>query len=97
MKYSTEIFTRQTSWLRALKLEIKQRLLYTLSFMEQGTQRSEVSLAELQRMVNDLRKSSLQIRQLLEDYENELEWHLEEAIFLAWIEEGSLYDQAMRR
>jgi DNA polymerase I len=36
MKYSTEIFTRQTSWLRALKLEIKQRLLYTLSFNGAG-------------------------------------------------------------
>jgi len=96
MKYSREIFTRQTSWLRALTLEIKQRLLYTLSFMAQETPRSEVSLAELQRMVNDLRKSSLQIRLLLEDYENELEWHLEEAMFLDWINEGSLYDQATR-
>ena len=65
--------------------------------MAQETPRSEVSLAELQRMVNDLRKSSLQIRQLLEDYENELEWQLEEAMFLAWIEEGSLYDQTTRR
>ena len=96
MKYSTEIFTRQISWLRALKLEIKQRLLYTLSYMEQGTQKSEVSLGELQLMVNDLRKSSLQIRHLLEDYENELEWHLEEAMFLDWIKEGSMYDQHTR-
>ena len=97
MKYSREIFTRQISWLRALKLETKQRLSYTLSFMAQGTQRSEVSSAELQKMVNDLRKSSLEIRQLLEDYENELEWQLEEVMFLDWIEEGSLYDQATRR
>jgi hypothetical protein len=47
-------------------------------------------------MVNDLRKSSLEIRRLLEDYENELEWQLEEVMFLDWIEEGSLYDQATR-
>ena len=92
MKFSMEIYTRQTSWLRALKLEIKQRLLYTLSFMEQETPRSEVSLEELQRTAEDLRKSSSQIRHLLETYESELEWRLQEAMFLAWIEDGCQYD-----
>ena len=96
MKYSTEIFTRQISWLRALKLEIRQRLSSTLFCMGPEMLRSEASLAELLKMEKDLRKSSLEIRQLLEDYERELEWHLEEAMFLAWIEEGSLYDQATR-
>jgi len=92
MKFSMEIFTRQTSWLRALTLEIKQRLLYTLSFMEQETPRSEVSLEELSVMVQDLKKSSCQIRLLLETYESELEWRLQEAMFLAWIEDGCQYD-----
>ena len=96
MKFSQEIFTRQISWLAALKLETKQRLSYTLSFMEQEIPKSEVSLEEVQRMVNDLRKNSLQIRHLLEDYENELEWHLEEAMFLAWMGEGSMYDHNTR-
>ncbi len=96
MKFSQEIFTRQISWLAALKLEIKQRLSYTLSFMGQEIPKSEVSLEEVQRMVNDLRKNSLAIRHLLEDYENELEWHLEEAMFLAWMGEGSMYGHNTR-
>jgi hypothetical protein len=96
MKFSQEIFTRQISWLAALKLEIKQRLSYTLSFMGQEMPRSEVSLEELQRMVNDLRKSSLAIRLLLEDYENELQWHLEEVMFLDWMGEGSMYGHNTR-
>jgi len=95
MKYSTEIYTRQISWLRALTLEIKQRLSSTLSFMGQETPRSEVSLEELSVMVRDLKISSLQIRLLLESYENELDWRLEEAMFMDWIGEGSQYDQNM--
>ena len=95
MKYSTEIYTRQTSWLRALTLEIKQRLSSTLFFMAQETPRSEVSLEELSVMVRDLKISSLQIRLLLESYENELDWRLEEAMFMDWIGEGSQYDQNM--
>ena len=47
-------------------------------------------------MVRDLKKSSSAIRQLLQSYENELEWRLEEAMFLDWIEEGSMYDQHTR-
>jgi hypothetical protein len=96
MKFSMEIFTRQTSWLRALQLEIKQRLSSTLFYMEPVTLRSEVSLEEMQRTVEDLKKSSYQTRLLLEHYENELEWQLQEAMFLAWIGDGSLYDQNMR-
>ena len=96
MKYSTETFTRQISWLRALKLETWLRLSSTLSSMGRGTQRLEVSLEEQQRMVRDLKKSSSAIRQLLQSYENELEWRLEEAMFLDWIEEGSMYDQHTR-
>ena len=96
MKYSTETFTRQISWLRALKLETWLRLSSTLSSMGRGTQRLEVSLEEQQRMVRDLKKSSSAIRQLLQSYENELEWRLEEAMFLDWIGEGSMYDQHTR-
>jgi hypothetical protein len=47
-------------------------------------------------MVSDLRKSSYEIRQLLEHYENELEWLQEEVMFLAWMDEGSLYGQNTR-
>lgn len=96
MKYSTETFTRQISWLLALKLEIFQRLSSTLSCMGLVTRKSEVSLEELSVMVRDLKKSSLEIRQLLQAYENELEWRLEEAMFLDWISEGSMYDQHTR-
>jgi len=95
MKYSTEIYTRQISWLRALKLEIKRRLSYTLFFTGPEMPRSEVSLVELERTVKDLRKSSSEIRQLLESYEHELEWRLQEAMFMAWIGDGSPYDQNM--
>ena len=63
--------------------------------MEPVTLRSEVSLEELSGMVQDLRKSSSQIRHLLETYESELEWRLQEAMFLAWIEDGCQYDPNM--
>ena len=88
MKYSREIFTRQISWLRALRLETKQRLSSTLSFTAQEIQKSEASLEELQRTAKDLKRSSYEIRQLLEDYENRLEWLLEEVMFLDWMEDG---------
>ena len=65
--------------------------------MGQETQRSEVSLEEMRKTASDLKKSFSTTHQLLDDFERELELHLEEAMFLAWIEEGSLYDQAMRR
>ena len=87
MKYSQEIFTQQTSWLRALRLETKQRLSSTLSYTAQEIQKSEASLAELQRSVTDLKRSSYEIRQLLVDYENRLEWLLEEVMFLDWMED----------
>ena len=96
MKYSTETFTRQISWLQALKLETWQRLSYTLSCMGQEMPKSEASLEEQQRMVNALKKSSSEIRHLLQNYENELEWRQEEVMFLAWISEGSMYDQHTR-
>jgi len=87
MKYSQEIFTQQISWLRALRLETKQRLSSTLSFTAQEIQKSEASLEELQRTAKDLKRSSYEIRQLLEDYENRLEWLLEEVMFLDWMED----------
>ena len=96
MKFSQEIFTRQISWLAALKLEIRQRLSSTLSCMGQEIPKSEVSLEDLERMVRDLRKSSSEIRLLLEDYENELAWRQEEVMFMAWMEEGSMYGQNTR-
>lgn len=87
MKYSQEIFTQQISWLRALRLETKQRLSSTLSYTAQEIQKSEASLEELQRTAKDLKRSSYEIRQLLEDYENRLEWLLEEVMFLDWMED----------
>mgnify|MGYP003655289310 FL=1 len=87
MKYSQEIYTQQISWLRALKLETKQRLSSTLSFTAQEIQKSEASLEELQRTAKDLKRSSYEIRQLLVDYENRLEWLLEEVMFLDWMED----------
>jgi len=87
MKYSQEIFTQQTSWLRALRLETKQRLSSTLSYTAQEIQKSEASLEELQRTVKGLKQSSCEIRQLLADYENRLEWLLEEVMFLDWMED----------
>ena len=97
MKYSQEIFTQQTSWLRALRLETKQRLSSTLSFTAQEIQKSEASLEEMQRSVKDLKRSSLEIRQLLEDYENRLQWHLEEVMFLDWMEDEWQSGQNMLR
>lgn len=96
MKFSREIYTRQTSWLRGLLLETKQRLSSTLFYTAQEMQRSEVSSEELLKMVSDLRKSSSAIRLLLEGYENELGWLQEEVMFLDWIGEGSMYDQNTR-
>ena len=96
MKYSREIYTQQISWLRALKIEISRKLSSTLFFMGQEMPRSEVSLEELGVMVRDLKKSSLQTRLLLESYENELDWRLQEAMFMDWIGEGCPYDQNTR-
>ena len=96
MKYSREIYTQQISWLRALTLEIKLRLSSTLSFMGQETQKSGASLEELSVMVRDLKLHSLQTRLLLESYENELDWRLQEAMFMDWIGEGCPYDQNTR-
>ena len=96
MKFSQEIYTRQTSWLRGLLLETKQRLSSTLFYTAQEMQRSEVSSEELLKMVSDLRKSSSAIRLLLEGYENELGWLQEEVMFLDWIGEGSMYGQNTR-
>ena len=96
MKFSQEIYTRQTSWLRGLLLETKRRLSSTLFFTAQEMQRSEVSSEELLKMVRDLKRSSSAIRLLLEGYENELGWLQEEVMFLDWIGEGSQYDQSTR-
>jgi len=93
MRYSTETFTRQISWLRACLLETKQRLSSTLFFTAQEMQKSEVSLAEVQQMVEDLRQSSSAIRLLLESYEEELVLLVEEATFLAWMDEEWQYGQ----
>ena len=59
MKYSRETFTRQISWLRALKLEIRQRLSSTLSYMGPEMRRSGVSLEELQKMERRLKEKFL--------------------------------------
>ena len=58
--------------------------------------RSEVSSVEMQEMVEELRKNSSEIRRLLKSYEKELAWRQEEAMFLDWIGEGSMYDQNTR-
>lgn len=96
MKYSREIYTQQISWLRALTLEIKLRLSSTLSFMGPEMPRSEASLEELGVMVQDLKLHSYRTRLLLESYENELDWRLQEAMFMDWIGEGCPYDQNTR-
>ena len=96
MKYSLETFIRQTSLLAVLTHEVKQRLSSMRSSMEQEMQKSEVSLEELLEMVSDLRRSSLQTRHLLEHYEKELAWHLEEVMFMDWTGEESQYAQNTR-
>ena len=73
MKFSQEIFTRQISWLAALKLETKQRLSYTLSFMEQEIPKSEVSLEELQETAVSLGNAFYETHLLLKLYESELD------------------------
>ncbi len=76
--------------------EVKQRLSSMRSSMEQEMLKSEVSLEELLEMVSDLRRSSSQTRHLLETYEKELAWHLEEVIFSDLMGEGSQYVQNTR-
>jgi DNA polymerase-1 len=51
---------------------------------------------ELLEMVENLRRSSCQTRHLLETYERELAWHLEEVIFTDLMGEGSQYAQNTR-
>lgn len=93
MKLSTEIFTRQTNWLLGCQQEIKQKLLSTLSFMEQETLRSDQSLMELNETVQNLRQSSLRTRLLLDHYERELEMLLQEATFLDLMGENYTSDR----
>ena len=96
MKYSMETFIQQTKLLAVLTQEVKQRLLYMRSSMEQAMQKSELSLEELLLMAEDLRRNSLQTRHLLETYERELAWRLEEVMFTDWMGEGSQYAQNIR-
>ena len=96
MKYSLETFIQQTNLLVVLTHEVKQRLSSMRSSMEQEMQKSEVSLEELLEMVSDLRRSSCQTRHLLEHYERELAWHLEEVMFSDWIGDESMYVQNTR-
>ena len=96
MKFSMETFIQQTNLLAVLTQEVKQKLLSTHSFMEQVMQKSEVSLEEAVGLVENLRANSLRIRQLLETYENELAWQVDEAIFTHWMGEGSKYAQNTR-
>jgi len=96
MKYSLETFIQQTNLLAVLTHEVKQRLSSMRSSMEQEMLKSEVSLEELLEMVSDLRRSSCQIRHLLEHYEKELAWHLEEVMFSDWIGDESMYVQNTR-
>ena len=97
MKLSTEIFTRQTKWLQDCQQEIKQKLLSTLSFMEQETLRSDQSWTELSETVQNLRQSSLRTRLLLEHYEKELEMLLQEATFLDLMDVSSTSDRNTQR
>ena len=93
MKSSQVIYTHATNALQDLEQEIKLKLSFMLFFMEQGTRRLGVSLEETQLMVETLKESSSKIRQHLQDYEKQLDEHLQEAFFTDWIGEGSLYDQ----
>lgn len=97
MKLSMEIFTRQTKWLQDCQQEIKQKLLSTLSFMEQETLRSDQSWTELSETVQNLRQSSLRTRLLLEHYEKELEMLLQEATFLDLMDVSSTLDRNTQR
>ena len=96
MKYSLETFIQQISLLAVLTQEVKQRLSYMRSCMEQETLKSEVSLVELLEMVDDLRRNSSATRHLLEAYERELVYQLQEATFLDWIGDESTYAQNTR-
>ena len=96
MSFSRTTYTQETKWLRVLKLDLKQKLSSMLSFTEQETLKSEISLEEARFMVHNLNKDFSQIHLLLQVYENELAELLNEAISLDWMDEFLELDQSTR-
>jgi len=80
MSFSQKTFTQETKWLLGLKLDLKQKLSSMLSFTEQETLKSEVSLEEARLMAQNLSKDFYEIHLLLQVYENELATLLQEVI-----------------
>ena len=65
-------YTQETKWLRVLKRDLKLKLSSMLSYTEQETQRSGLSLEEAQKMVHALNKDFSEIHLLLKICESEL-------------------------
>jgi hypothetical protein len=80
MSYLEKMFTPEIKWQQGLTQDLKLKLSSMLSYTERETQRSEVSLEELQSMAGNLSKGFYEIHLLLKLYENELESLLAEVI-----------------
>ena len=96
MSSSLKTYTQETRWLLDLKLDLKQKLSSMLSFTEQETPKSELSLAEAQQMGHDLSRDFSEIHLLLQVYENALAEQLREAISLDWMDDFLELDQNTR-
>ena len=82
-----ETYTQQTKQLQDSLHEIRLRLLYTHFYMVPEMQKLVLSPEDQQELVDDLKKSFSQIRQLLQTYETELEQLLTVAISLGWTDD----------
>jgi len=69
MKSLMEIYTLQIKLLLVWHKEMKAKLLYMHSSMEQVQKKSEVSLEVRKEMVKELKKNFLEQHQVLEAYE----------------------------
>ena len=93
MSYSQTIFTDETNWLRDLKQDLKRRLLFMLSSMEQGTRKLDLSLEEAHEMAANLKSDFSEIHLFLKVCENELYERLGEGISKDWTDEDFMSDQ----
>jgi len=87
MSSSRKMYTQETKWLLALKLDLKQKLSSMLSFMEREMPKSELSLEEAQMMAHSLSGHFSKIHLLLQVYENELLEQLHEDISMDWMDD----------
>ena len=92
MSYSREMYIQEIKKLRDLEQELKLKLSFTLSSMEQETRKLEVSLEEAHDMARNLSNVFYGIHLTLSALENQLVDQLQEVILGGLTEEDYTLD-----